>query len=82
MLYFVIWPVDVEPVAWKAPPDKGCSGVFAVNNRLKDIETLPIGNVHGPEDIALDDQGRIYAATGEGIIIHLQADGSNPENWV
>lgn len=81
VLYFLAWPVDVDPVAWQAPPNKGYTGVFSVNNRLKDIETLPIGKVHGPEDIALDDQGRIYAATGEGIIIRLQADGSNPINW-
>lgn len=81
-LYFVAWPVPVEPVAWEAPPNPGYTGPFAQNERLKGIEVLPIGGNHGPEDIALDAQGRIYAATHEGRIVRLKPDGSNPENWV
>lgn len=81
VLYLLLWPVDVDPVAWQSQTDKGYVGAFSVNDRLKAIETLAIGDVHGPEDIALDAQGRIYAATGEGIIIRLQPDGSSPENW-
>ena len=53
-----------------------------MNERLKGIETLLIAGNHGPEDIALDAQGRIYAATHEGRIVRLNADGTNPENWV
>ncbi len=82
ILYFVAWPVPVEPVAWKAPPDPGYTGPFAPNHRLKGIQALLIGHNHGPEDIALDSQGRIYAATHEGRIVRLQPDGSGPENWV
>ena len=82
VLYFVAWPVPIDPVAWKAPPNPGYTGVFAVNDRLKDVETFPIADNHGPEDIAIDAQGRIYAATHEGSIVRLNADGSNPENWV
>lgn len=80
--YFLAWPVPVEPVAWQAPPNPGYTGPFAVNERLKGIERVSIGDNQGPEDIALDAQGRIYAATHEGRIIRLEADGSNPENWV
>lgn len=82
VLYFAAWPVPVDPVAWKAPPNSGYTGPFAVNERLKGIELLPIAGNHGPEDIALDAQGRIYATTHEGRIVRLQADGSNAENWV
>ena len=46
------------------------------------LETLPIGDNHGPETVALDAEGRIYTTTDEGRIVRLQADGSNPENWV
>jgi len=81
-LYFVTWPVPVEPVAWQAVPNPGYTGPFAKNERLKGIELLRIGGNQGPEDIALDEKGRIYAATHEGIIVRLQRDGSNPENWV
>lgn len=81
VIYFFVWPVPIEPVAWKAPPYPGYTGPFAVNTRLQDLEVFAIGDNHGPEDIALDDQGRIYAATHEGRIVRLQPDGSKPENW-
>lgn len=82
VLYFVAWPVPVDPVAWDAPPNPGYVGPFTANERLKGIELLPTAGNHGPEDIALDAEGRIYAATHEGRIVRLKADGSNPENWV
>ncbi|UCB50087.1 MAG: SMP-30/gluconolactonase/LRE family protein [Deltaproteobacteria bacterium] len=82
VLYFVVWPVAVDPVAWQAPPNPGYTGPFAQNERLKGIEVFPIGDNRGPEDIALDAQGRIYAATHEGRIVRLKPDGSNPQNWV
>src|SRR5215470_6803588 len=51
-------------------------------SRLRALEMLPIGDNHGPETIALDAEGRIYATTHEGRIVRLRSDGSNPENWV
>jgi len=82
ILYFVLWPVPVQPVAWEAPPNPGLTGPFAVNERLKGVETLPIAGDHGPEDIALDARGRIYAATHEGHIVRVNADGSGAKIWV
>jgi len=82
VLYFIFWPVPIEPVAWKAPPNPDYTGAFALNDRLKGVEILPIAGNHGPEDIATDAEGRIYAATHEGHIVRLNADGSNPETWV
>jgi sugar lactone lactonase YvrE len=81
VLYFLVWPVPIEPVAWKAPPNPGYTGPFAQNDLLKPIEFLKIGGNHGPEDVAVDDQGRIYLATHEGVIVRLQPDGTKPENW-
>jgi len=82
VFYFLVWPVPISPVAWKAPPNPGYTGPFASNERLKGLETFAIDGNHGPEDIALDAQGRIYAATHQGHIVRLEADGSKPENWV
>jgi sugar lactone lactonase YvrE len=82
VLYFLFWPVPVDPVAWQSPPNPGYTGPFALNERLREVATLPIAGNHGPEDIALDTQGRIYAATHEGWIVRLNADGTNPQNWV
>jgi sugar lactone lactonase YvrE len=80
--YLCVWPVPVNPVAWKAPAAPGYVGPFTRNERLKGLERLPIGDNHGPETVALDAEGRIYATTHEGRIIRMQADGSRPENWV
>jgi sugar lactone lactonase YvrE len=81
VFYFIAWPVPIEPVAWKSPPNPGYTGKFAKNERLKGLELFSLGGAHGPEAIALDDKGRIYAATKEGFIVRLQPDGSKPENW-
>lgn len=82
LIYLMVWPVPIDPVAWNAPPNPGYTGPFSKNTVLADIETLSIGDNHGPEDLALDEKGFIYAATHEGWIVRLQPDGSSPENWV
>jgi len=81
VVYFLVWPVPIEPVAWTAPPDRGYTGKFATNERLKALEFLELGGLHGPEAIALDSEGRIYATTHEGFIVRLKADGTAPERW-
>lgn len=77
--YLLVWPVSVEPQPWQAPPNPGYSGPFAQNQRLEDLETLPIGDHRGPEDPALDAQGRIYVPTHGGQIVRLDADGTHPK---
>lgn len=81
LLYLLAWPVPINPIAWEAPANPGFTGAFAQNSRLANLETLAIGENHGPEDIALDATGKIYAATHEGWIVRLDADGTNPQNW-
>ena len=80
--YLLLWPVPIDPVRWDAPPDPGYTGPFATNDRLAALETLSIGANVGPEDVALDSRGRIYAATHDGRIVRLDADGTNPVDWV
>lgn len=81
IVYLLAWPVPVEPLAWEAPPNPGYTGDFAVNERLKKIETVSIGDDAGPEAVAVDDQGRVYASTVDGRILRLQSDGSGAEKW-
>ncbi len=68
-LYLAFWPVPVDPVAWNAPVDAGFTGPFAKNERLRALELLPIGGDHGPETIAVDEQGRVCTGTKEGRIL-------------
>jgi sugar lactone lactonase YvrE len=82
VIYLLTWPVPIDPVAWEAPDDPGYTGPSEVNTRLAAIEKLPLDGMHGPEDIALDTDGRIYAATHEGFIVHLENSSAKPEKWV
>ena len=49
--YFLLWPTEIEPVAWDAPRDEGYTGPFTPNDRLAEIEVLPLGSTNGPEDV-------------------------------
>ena len=80
-LYFAFWPVPVDPVAWTPPPAPGYGGPFARNDRLAAMERLSLGADHGPEAVALDAAGRIYASTREGRILRLRPDGSGAETY-
>jgi sugar lactone lactonase YvrE len=76
--YLSLWPVPIEPRAWTAPPNPGYTGPFATNERLRGLELLDIGAERGPECVARDPSGRLYAGTHGGKIIRLEADGSKP----
>ncbi len=82
LLYLLAWPVPIDPVAWDAPSDPGHTGVFAANDSLASLESVAIGAHRGPEAIAVDRDGRLYAATEGGVIVRLAADGTAPEDWV
>lgn len=81
VVYLLTWPVPVDPEAWEAPPNPGYTGNFKANTRLSGIEKLPLAGLHGPEDIAIDAKGRIYAPTHEGIIVRLENSSAEPEKW-
>lgn len=87
-LWLLLWPVPVDPVAWHAPPHPGYTGPHALNTRLATAERLPLAGRHGPEDLAIDASGRIYASMHGGDILRFDADpdaaaGSHhPKPWV
>lgn len=78
-VYLLLWPVPVDPVAWEAPKAPGLEGPYAVNDRLANVEWLAKGVAEGPEDVAVDEQGRIYGAYADGKIRRLRPDGTQPE---
>jgi sugar lactone lactonase YvrE len=82
LAYLALWPVPVAPVAWQAPPDPGHTGLFGRDSLLVGAERIAIGPHTGPEGLARDAAGRIYAGTIEGVIVRLAADGSAPEVFV
>ena len=74
--YLILAPSPIDPVAWDAPVAPAMSGVLAVNNDLQDAELLAQGKLDGPEDTAVDAQGRVYAGLHNGKIVRITADGT------
>lgn len=81
-LYLLFWPVPIDPVAWTPPEPPTLSNVYQPNNRLAAVERLGVGAGVGPEDVAVDDWGRIYAGMEDGRILRFQAEGKEPEVFV
>ncbi|MGD9341495.1 MAG: SMP-30/gluconolactonase/LRE family protein [Chromatiales bacterium] len=69
-------PGRVDPAAWQPPAAPPLSGAFAPNDSLKDADLVALGQVYGPEDIAVDNDGRIYGGTQDGKVIRVLADGT------
>jgi len=76
LFYLLVWPVEIDPVAWDAPIPPAMEGNFAKNNFLKDIEILGLNDGIGPEDVAIDDSGNMYAGYDDGRIIKYDKTGN------
>ena len=76
-----IYPSPIDSVAWNPPTAPQLSGPTAPNKLLGSAELLALGEVYGPEDVAVDQQGRLYAGTQDGFIKRVLTDGS-VETWV
>jgi sugar lactone lactonase YvrE len=74
-LGLVLLPSPIRPEAWSPPPAPALAGVLAPNEALRDAALLAEGRVSGPEDLAFDADGRLYAATSDGKVERVGADG-------
>ena len=79
VVYLLVAPVPINPAAWTPPEAPALSGQYQQNNKLAPVDRLPLGEGHGPEDVALDRDSRIYAGFDDGRIIQLQANGTEPK---
>lgn len=79
VLYLFLWPVPIHPVAWEPHPAPALEGDFAENRVLQGMELFATPNSHGPEDVAVDAEGRVYVGVEEGQILRYAADGSDPQ---
>lgn len=69
---FFLWPAPIAPVAWTPAP----APLLAPNTLLREAERLLEGRLRGPEDVAFDAQGRLYAATADGKVVRRSASGA------
>lgn len=79
LLYLFLWPVEIDPIPWDPPPVPALEGDYAENRRLQEMELYPTPESHGPEDVAVDSQGRVYVGVEEGKILRYEPDGSSPQ---
>ena len=82
LAYFALWPVPLEPAAWEVPAAPSLTGPYAPNQALLAVDRLPVGP--GPEDVAVDAEGRLYAGLLDGRIVRLAAEataGSSVETF-
>ncbi|MFQ5690571.1 MAG: SMP-30/gluconolactonase/LRE family protein [Gemmatimonadota bacterium] len=75
LLYLLLWPVPVHPVAWTPPRAPELSGPYRVNHLLEGLERLGAGMGPGPEDVAQDVEGNLYVGVEDGRILRLPAGG-------
>jgi sugar lactone lactonase YvrE len=78
-VYLALVPGPVDAVAYRPPLAPPMTGVLQPNEKLKAAELIGVGQVIGPEDVAVDDQGRIYGGTLDGRI--LRVDGDRVESF-
>ena len=79
LFVFLTTESPVVATAYHPEPAMELEGALAVNEDLRSTEILAEGELIGPEDVAVDSEGRIYGGTEDGKIVRLQSDGSGLE---
>ncbi len=77
MTYLLFWPVGADPVVWTSQPAPAMKGKFEPNEYLADTEILGLNDGIGPEDIAVDEAGNMYAGYEDGRIVLYDVYGKN-----
>eukprot|EP01018_Ginkgo_biloba_P016517 Gb_04243 [translate_table: standard] len=76
-------PIDPLYIDLPDPPPR--VGVYAYNTRLQDAIKLGAGLLPGPEDLAVDVQGRLYTGCSDGWIKRISfiknSEDIKVENW-
>ena len=72
LLYLLLWPVPIDPVAWQAPRDRGLADPYLPNRLLQAARAIDLGNHEGPEDATLGHGKAVYATTRSGNILRVR----------
>lgn len=75
IIYLIFWPAPIDPAAFQPPEPPPMEGVLAPNTHLRYAQHVGTGQFNGPEDIALDSQGRLYGGTHDGLIRRTTTGG-------
>lgn len=77
LLYFLIWPNNVEPISWQSTS----ANPLPKTTYIKNYKLLKFKLGHGPEDIAVDNEGNVYGGLKQGVIEVVSSDNSKNLNW-
>ncbi|MDH3338030.1 MAG: SMP-30/gluconolactonase/LRE family protein [Gammaproteobacteria bacterium] len=76
ILYLLLWPVPVDPVAWDAPANLGLVDPYEQNEQLEAARGIDLGEHHGPEDVTAGHDNHLYATTTGGAILQIDSRGN------
>ncbi|WP_423456732.1 ABC transporter permease [Ottowia sp. VDI28] len=73
----IVSKVYVSPTYFALPPSPPCTaeegGAYAVNNKLRDVTQIGLGQIESPEDVILDREDNLYAGSRHGDVIRFFA---------
>ena len=73
VLYFLFWPVPIDPVAYRAPDSPAYSGAFAQNRILSKLQLINLPGGSPAESIMLGPDRQLYAAQLNGKIARFRS---------
>lgn len=76
--WLVVLPSPIAPVAWTPPPPTPMQGVFAPNERLKNVEWWAKQLV-GPEAMFIDPDGSVVTGLKDGRVVRLRPGVDEPQ---
>ena len=79
VLYLIAWPIPINPISWTPLPAPELKEKYAINDYLSSVKIIETEESFGPEDIDMDEQGRIYGGFEDGKIIRFSSKGENME---
>jgi len=68
---FVLARGPIDPASYDPPQPPPMAGALAPNELLREAQRIADGKVAGPEDVAVDGEGRIYAGLADGRIVRV-----------
>jgi sugar lactone lactonase YvrE len=68
----------LQPRTWHPPRAPGLTGRYAPNRALADLQRWEVPGT-GPEDVAVDGQGRVYTGTRDGHVLRISREGGRIE---
>lgn len=71
---WLLWPARFDPAYWDEPEPPALVGVLEPRGRLASIEEIGRGLISNSEDIAIAEDGSVWASQHDGSVVRLAPD--------